>query len=169
MFVLMNALNASNALNVLIDILKVILGTYAIVKIVIKLVCFLEPEAGSSNSPQVKIRPDSVDYRLSNYDAVKNWLLNLQKNKVKIRNDLFDYVTIIKEENAPIREILLNCGWLPLDPYYHDKSEWLEAEMDFSDDAINKAMEAFKIAGNRKWCYFLAKDFEWMLTEHFLG
>ena len=105
---------------------------------------------------------DDEKFRRHHVADILEFLLKLKDNNVVTRNDLRPYL----KAGSDIRLILMETGWLPLDPYYYfdhtqspEAQEWLQARMILTDEAIRTALTEFLKPYNRNWANCLAEDF----------
>lgn len=101
---------------------------------------------------------------------IRAFLEKMRTDEVRVRRDLYHYY--IRSDTdaeynanlAELKEILLEKGWVPLDPFYDMKAEWQNAKMILTPESIDTAIDRLKI-DNGKWSYGLFTDFKDLYDE----
>jgi hypothetical protein len=99
---------------------------------------------------------------------IKNLLYDLQKNNVKKRGQLKEYLRQFdpsysekeQRKRARINKALRMMGWMALDPWLENDHDWLDADLYLTNDDISSALYHLETPYNREWCNVLASDFK---------
>ena len=116
---------------------------------------------------EISARRENEDklYRLMVSDRLKTLLHRMKNEGVKTRRDLKHYIgyfednsKIFSPEKSQIQQILIQVGWMPLDPYFDNDDTYLNAKMILTDHSISLAIHRLAEPYNRDWCDCLAED-----------